>query len=395
MVPILIALGVLVYHGDGSELVASIVILSIALPFDAIRATSLGYYVASIRTYYSAAVTLLQQVIYVTGVIFAIYTGHGIVGCAVSYLVAASTAGVVAFLVTRRELAFRPRYGAAQWRRAVAQSFSLGAIWVVNLLYLKADTLLLSRMSTPRQVGLYGVAYSFITFFSVVPALLMTSLLPLLAQATPETLSRIAGRASQLLAFVGALFAVGAILFAPQAIRILSGPHFLAASTPLRILSVATVFTFLNAGLGYVAVAKNRHHRIIYVSIAGLVLNVALNIAAIPRWGIRGAATATLISEVVALIGVWFVYVRDVDHDSALLASSWRPVVVGTCVVAVAQLAFGGSTSLITLLWAPLVVAAYVAGVALLRGLPEDVRSLSRRGATVALDWSRGGRARP
>jgi O-antigen/teichoic acid export membrane protein len=381
MIPLLNLVSLLVYRQRSSELILAIVILTIAVPFDALRATSLGYYVASIRTYYGSTITVIQQIIYVGGVCITIYTGHGIIGCALSYLVAASVSGVLAFLVARRELSFRPLFNSRQWRVVMRQSISLGAILVVNVLYLKADLLLLSRLVSPRLVGLYGVAYSFIAFFSVVPALLGTSLLPLFTRASHDELRSLVRRANQMLAFAGVLFAVGTLLFAPQAIRVLSGVHFSGATTSLRILSLATIFTFMNNAYGYAAVARNRHHRIIVVSVVGLVLNVVLNIIAIPRWGITGSAYATLISEFIALILIRFVYSKDVDARTSLLASAAKPVLVGAIVLAVGRFLLvpaRDANSVASLLWTPVIALLYVGLLALVRGLPSDIVTLVR-----------------
>jgi O-antigen/teichoic acid export membrane protein len=379
MIPLLNLVSLLAYRQRSGELILAIVILTIAIPFDALRATSLGYYVATIRTYYGSTITLIQQVIYVGGVCITIYTGHGIIGCALSYLVATSISSVLAYSVVRREMSFKPLFNTRQWRIVMRQSISLGAILVVNVLYLRADIILLGRLVSLQLVGLYGVAYSFITFFSVVPALLGVSLLPLLTRASPEELRSLVRRANHLLAFAGVLFAVGTLLFAPQAIRALSGVHFSGAATSLRILSLATIFTFMNTAYGYAAVARNRHHRIIVVSVVGLVLNVVLNIIAIPRWGITGSAYATLISEFVALILIRFVYSKDVDAKTSLLASAARPFLVGAVVLVVGRLLIvpaRDAASELSLLWTPVIALLYVALLALVRGLPVDLVTL-------------------
>ena len=49
------------------------------------------------------------------------------------------------------------------------------------------------------------------------------------------------------------------------------------------------------------AIATNLDRRLFMTTVIGLGSNVALNLAFIPRWGINGAATATVIAEAVTV----------------------------------------------------------------------------------------------
>src|ERR1035437_8047180 len=162
IIPIVVFIGLILYKAP--SLRWTMILFAISVPFNAIQTISLGYYVASIRNYVSSGISLLQQALFVGGVAIAIPNGFGIVGCALSYLIATAISGVVVYFIARKELRFKPLFNLRSWREVFKRSASLGAIQVINLLYLRADTLLLSKMMKPRAVGLYGVAYSFVNF---------------------------------------------------------------------------------------------------------------------------------------------------------------------------------------------------------------------------------------
>lgn len=384
LIPILALVGIVLYRSP--SLRWSITLVAFAIPFDSLRAISLAYYVASIRNYVAVGISLLQQVIFVAGVAIALTSGFGIIGCAASYLVSTIVSGIAAFLIVRRELFFKPIFNLKQWRLVFAQSVSLGAIQVINILYLKADTLILSREATPHAVGLYGVAYSFTTFILVVPTLIMTSVMPLLATSSGEEFLKVIRRAEHGLAVLGGAAVTITLLFAPQAITVLSGHRFLGAATPMRLLILASLFGYLNAGLGWAAVACNRHHRIIYVSGIGLFLNIGLNLFLIPRFGIDGAATSTLISEIVALVGVRVVFGRDVGAKISLIKISLLPVLVGAIVVLLGRYEILRSwhAPVSTILWTPGFLILYFGLLALAGGLPEEVAFAWKKIAIVA-----------
>lgn len=379
IIPIVVFVGLFLYKAP--SLRWTLVLFAVSIPFNAVQAISLGYYVSSIRNYVASGISFLQQLLFVGGVAIAIQGGYGIIGCATSYLIATAVSGVAAYFVVRRELRFKPLFNLRSWREVFARSASLGAIQVINLLYLKADTLLLSKMAKPRAVGLYGVAYSFIGFIVVAPSLILMSVMPLMATSSGERFAKLLRRTEHSLAVLGAAAVMITVLFAPQAIAILSGHRFLGASTALRLLGLSCYFSFLNTALGYAAVACNRHHRLVIVSAIGLVLNVGLNVALIPRLGINGSALSTLISEFIALIAVRWVFAKDVGTKVSLTRLSLRPVFVGTLVTFISRYALLRSwhAPVMTVLWAPAVLVLYFGILALIGGLSEELAYVAEK----------------
>lgn len=373
IIPIVVLIGLVLYKAP--SLRWTLILFAASVPFNAIQTISLGYYVASIRNYVASGVAVLQQVLFVGGVAIAIPNGFGIIGCATSYLIATAVSGVVAYFIVRKELRFKPQFDLRGWREVFSRSASLGAIQVINLLYLKADTLLLSKMAKARAVGLYGVAYSFVNLIVVAPTLILTSVMPLMATSSGERFEKLLRRTSHGLAVLGAAAAMITVLFAPQAIAILSGHRFLGASTALRLLGLSCYFSYLNSALGYAAVACNRHHRLVVVSAVGLVLNVGLNVAMIPRLGINGSALSTLISEFTALIGVRYVFARDVGTRVSLTKMSVRPVLAAASVTLFSRFAILHSwhAPIVTVLWAPVILVLYFLVLALVGGLREEL----------------------
>ena len=356
------------------------VIAACAVPFDALRSVCLGYFVAGVRNHVTAVISLLQQVLFVGLIVIALWLGWDVIACVYAYLVATAVTGVTTFIATRRNVRFGPRFHLRRWRTIVAQSFSVGIIQIVNLLYLKADLIILSIVSTSTDVGIYGVAYAIINFFLVLPSIFMTSLLPAMTNAGEAGLGKIVNRAIRYLAAAGVLVATGTLCFGAQVIRVLAGEKFAAAAVPLSILAVSCVFSYLNAALGFASVARNRHHKMVVVSILGLVVNVMMNLLVIPLYGINGAATAYLVSELVTLCGVYLVFRRDVGRIPVgrILV---RPVAVGVlCILVFRVLLSSGSRGLVVAgMLAAGEVALYVGTLSVLGGIPDDLHGALAR----------------
>ena len=380
-VPIVSFLGFLAYSDADANLRYCVVIAACAVPFDALRSVCLGYFVAGVRNHVTAVISLLQQVLFVGLIVIALWLGWDVIACVYAYLVATAVTGVTTFIATRRNVRFGPRFHLRRWRTIVAQSFSVGIIQIVNLLYLKADLIILSIVSTSTDVGIYGVAYAIINFFLVLPSIFMTSLLPAMTNAGEAGLGKIVDRAIRYLAAAGVLVATGTLCFGAQVIRVLAGEKFAAAAVPLSILAVSCVFSYLNAALGFASVARNRHHKMVVVSILGLVVNVMMNLLVIPLYGINGAATAYLVSELVTLCGVYLVFRRDVGLRIPVGRILVRPVAVGVlCILVFRVLLSSGSRGLVVAgMLAAGEVALYVGTLSVLGGIPDDLHGALAR----------------
>ncbi len=171
-----------------------------------------------------------------------------------------------------------------------------------NLIYLKADTLVLSLARTQQEVGLYGAAYRIIDVLTTVPAMFMGIMLPLLTFAWSvgdrETFKYYFRRAYDTM-FLLALPAVfGGVYLAKPLMVFLAGAEFADSGVFLQILLLASVAIFLAAVSAHAVIAVGKQRAIIWWYILDAVLSLAGYIILIPRYGGVAAAWVTVFSEV-------------------------------------------------------------------------------------------------
>ena len=377
-VPLLWLVGLLLYPHAPTATRVGIVLLSLSLPFDASSAVLMSYFTASIRGWVTASWGAGKGVLTAVALATVLLLGGGVVGCVIVYLCASILASLVAAALVRTEVRFRPRFKDQPWREVGAASLSIGSIQLVNVLYLKFDILLLSVMTNPRLVGLYGVAYAIINIINWLPSIVMGTVFPVFSRMSPGSVPTMVDRSAKSLIALGALAAAGSISLGPRVIAVLSGPHFAAANVPLSILSVAFLFTFPSTAIGTAAVALNKISGLLKISLLGLVINGILNVAMIPSLGLGGAALATVLSELFVagaliynfwrstgfLIPLWRHGVRPIIAAGvALLATSLLPTIMGP---ALASIALGAAV--LTLL--------FVGILWLIGGLPQEGRDV-------------------
>ena len=101
---------------------------------------------------------------------------------------------------------------------------------------------------------------------------------------------------------IGAPLVGGVMVVARPVLSLLFGERFEDATLTLQLLAPSVGMLFLYWSASNLLIAANRTRW--YASIHGVsaALNIALNLVLIPRYGINGAAAATLVAEAVNVI---------------------------------------------------------------------------------------------
>lgn len=216
----------------------------------------------------------------------------------------AALTGAAAFLLSRRfwTVNLRPNWPLA--RTLVRDLLPIGFVSVVGFLHFRVDSILLSFLRPAEEVGVYTVAYKFLEQSLLLPTLFMGVVFPILTRALHAgggDAGAVIRRSFHFLLLLGVPLAVATVVLARPLVHLVAGSGFDAAATPLRILAPAIVLAFVNVVFAGVLFALNRRRELLWASVAGLAVNIALNLIVIPAYGYRGAAATTVFSEALGL----------------------------------------------------------------------------------------------
>jgi O-antigen/teichoic acid export membrane protein len=194
--------------------------------------------------------------------------------------------------------------GGQPWRAIVsgATPFAVGLVlWTV---YSKVDVMMLERFVPADQLGLYTAAYRVLEALFLIPRSVVGVHFPIYAEAwARRDLDRAAASAPLKLLLLGAMAAATLVITAPADILLmLFGPAFTGAAPAMRILGLALVALFVNQFQSMYLGATDRQHVWLRRLAVAILVNVTANLVLIPTIGIRGAATATLLSESFLLV---------------------------------------------------------------------------------------------
>ncbi len=379
-VPVATAIGLITYANKSTTMKIGLVLMVCTIPFAVVQEVSAAHFVAKLRNTILVAGGIAQQIIFVGLVVVAVSLHRSVAYCLGASLVATIISALFTLIMARREIKFSPTYNREIWLSMLRTSTPIGLAFIIGLLYFRADALILSYMSTARQIGYYGVAYSIVSVFLSLPVILSRTFLPRLVNASGDEIQSTVRSTLDYYAIGGTFGATAIIVCGPTVIEIVAGRHFGASVSPLRVLGLGLLFISVSTGLSSVCVARGFSSKLFVVSLISLVINIALNIAVIPEFGIVGSALATLVCEIIATVVFAYLVRKEVEVHSNLVRVLIRPVTAGTltCVVLAPIYLHRGLSLVSGLALIPTLTILYFLILTVVGGIPNELSAMIR-----------------
>lgn len=283
-------------------------------------------------------------------------------------------APIVLFLLLRRwGYALLLRHAPGEVMPTLVSAAPLVGHAILGLAIFNSDLIFLRLLRDAGTAGMYAAAYTLISFFLNLGVAYGNSLLPVFSRLmTDRPRLRAVYDDAMAQAFTAALpIAVGGSMLASGLIALVFGPAYEPAATAMRVLLWSVLAAAVRTVVTFSLIAHDQQSFVLRTTVWAAVANLALNIALIPRFGMLGAAVATLATEVLRT-GVALVYSGQHGMPFGLPRRAWRAVVAtGAMALAVSQIP-AGPTVLATL---ALGVAVYFIVLAAVGG----VRLIDRR----------------
>ena len=170
------------------------------------------------------------------------------------------------------------------------------------MVYMRLDAVMLKTMKGDFAVGLYSAATKVSEVWYFIPVAIVSSVQPAIMRVkdNPNLFDDRIRKLFSLMAISASVIGTAVALASHMVIRLLYSSAYLGAAPVLAVHVWASVFVFLGAAQSPWDLSKNLLRLALYRTLAGAVINVALNLYLIPRYSAMGAAIATVISYAVS-----------------------------------------------------------------------------------------------
>jgi glycosyltransferase involved in cell wall biosynthesis/O-antigen/teichoic acid export membrane protein len=196
-------------------------------------------------------------------------------------------------LACRRAGLVNLRVDPALFRRSLAFGVKAYVAQIFFYLVLRVDQVLVAHYAGYRQLGLYALATTVAELLWLLTDPLAGAMIPHVVRARTGDDRRLSFSTARLSLSILMIAAIGGWFLAPLVIPVVYGTGFAGAVPALRLLLPGVVALGTTKSLGSVLVKEGRMLTVSVLGLSALGLNIVLNLALLPRIGIRGASIAS------------------------------------------------------------------------------------------------------
>lgn len=283
-----------------------ILIAALSFLFPALNQIIIGLLQKKLRMDKAVIAETISRIFLVVGIFISIKLNYGLNGILWATVISAGLNFLTGYLLSVKYHLLKPAFDFNLWQEVIKKSWPLAITIILNLLYLKTDTLILSLIKSPGEVGLYGAAYRIIDVLTTLPFMFAGIILPILTLSWVEEkkdyFAAVLQKAFDLMALFSIPIIAGTLVLAKPLIILVAGDEFADSGLILKILIFALAAIFLGCMFSHAVIAINKQKEMIgfyiFVSISAVILYLFF----IPYFSYFGAAAITIYSELAIAI---------------------------------------------------------------------------------------------
>ncbi|MCX6798227.1 MAG: flippase [Candidatus Falkowbacteria bacterium] len=290
-----------------------VLIAALSFVFPALNQILVGLFQKNLKMEAVSLAEVFSRLFLIIGIYISIQGKYDLKGILWATVASTLSSFLIHYFFSRRLTNLKFRIDLSLWRQIVTKTWPLAVTIAFNLIYLKADTLILSLFKSPEAVGLYGAAYKIIDVLTAVPFIFAGVILPILTadwlNKNPEHFSKVLQKSFDVMAFCAIPLVIGAQFFAKPTMLFVAGRDFVLAGPILQVLIIAIAAIFLGCIFAHAIIALDKQRKMIGIYAFTGFSSLAAYLFFIPRYSYFGAAGVTIYSEVlIALASIYYVW---------------------------------------------------------------------------------------
>jgi O-antigen/teichoic acid export membrane protein len=189
--------------------------------------------------------------------------------------------------------------------------------------YTQMDRIMIGQMLTDLDVGLYTTATSICGMWIFIPTAIITSFQPKIMELKFKKEEELyLEKLKQLyscIIWLCIIVSFGVVIFAKILICILYGKAYLGAVVTLRIAIWFETFAMIGTARGIWILCEDKNRYVKYYLCIGAIVNLILNSLLIPKFGINGAAYATLVTQIITSLIAPLLFKETMIHTKLVI----------------------------------------------------------------------------
>ncbi len=320
---------------------------------------------------YQGIGNILLNIILLIFILISIFTDLGIFGITLSYVVANFIPLLYEYFIFQKKIA-KPKFefdiDFCKNITMFALPFALSGIFYS--IYYSVDTVMLSNIIGDYATGIYNASYKLISVLTVFYSVYTAVLYPVMSKFFKndgKLLIVVFEKSVKYLSLIILPIAIATVIYSTDIIQLIFGIEFIESASALSILIWTVCLLFINGACGTLLNASHKEMTVTKIYFIAAVFNILLNLFMIPHYSYNGAATSTVLSDLLILIISLYVIYRLGYRLKRKLYGDLIKIIIGSLIM-------GGALYLLNLnMWIALPVGIIIYfGVLILVKLFDD-----------------------
>ena len=287
--------------------------------------------------HYDAFTKILRMLMLLIAIFYLIPEGYGVIAASLAFLATEAIVLVIALFIAYTKfvkISFEFDYNFSKNLLKKSSLFCLSLVF--SSLYMYIDVVMLSKMRSTAEVGIYSAATNIVIALIFIPLMYGNSIYPVLSRFyvdSKKSLRLAYEKSFKYMLLIGLPVATGIYILSDKIILLLYGKEYAASAIALSILSGYLFLKFLNPVTGFTLMAINKQGSRLFSQGLAALINIILNLILIPLYGFAGAAVATLITEIAFFIAYTSFIIRCGFKFKFIRAFIYKPIIAAAIMV--------------------------------------------------------------
>lgn len=306
---IFIAINILNYPLETRQVVY---LIGISVFFNSISMSLRWIFQAFQKMEYEALINLAQGMLLFGFGLLALYIGSGLMGLAFAHLFTNIVIFYLSFTITNK-IFVKPIFKIDWnfWKYLIKFAYPMGLMAIFSIVYLNADTIMLSLIKGDAHVGWYNAGYKLMGVLRMIFSLFVVALFPVMAnsyKSSKESLEKILKKAMQYSLLLVLPIGIAGVILSDRIIMLIWGEVFSQAVLSFQILIWAGILCLFAMMGGHCLIAIDKPKISTYITAVAMITNIILNLLLIPKFSHIGASISITVTEfMVAVIAFFYV----------------------------------------------------------------------------------------
>jgi len=278
-----------------------VAITTLSFFFIALNQVLIGLFQKHLSMWKVAIAENVGRIILIALVTFAAWSGRGLLSIMWAVILGSAANFFVNFIFSLKYVRIKFSFDWQIWKEIYHRSWPIGLSIIFNLIYLKADVIILSLTRSQAEVGLYGASYRVLDVLTTFPMMFAGLILPVLtaswAEKKLEKFQRVIQKSFDFLVIIIIPIIFGTFFLGERLMSLIAGPAFVLSGAILKILILAAGMIFIGTLFGHLVVAIKKQRAMIWGYASVAIISLIAYIIFIPKYSYWAAAWVTVFSE--------------------------------------------------------------------------------------------------